>query len=83
MRKPLIAVFMVSSVLLSCGISQAANTHQTNQKEICKKPPEPPKDKDGKPLPPPDGKKTPVGKDGKPLPPPDGCIPPEFDKSSN
>ena len=36
-----------------------------------KRPPEPPKGKDGKPLPPPDGKRMepPKGKDGKPLPP--------------
>ena len=36
---------------------------------------EPPKGKDGRPLPPPDGKRPPEppkGKDGKPLPPPDG-----------
>jgi len=38
--------------------------------------PEPPKGKDGRPLPPPDGKRPPMGKDGRPLPPPDGKMPP-------
>ncbi|WP_180248811.1 hypothetical protein [Klebsiella variicola] len=83
MRKSLIAIFTAASVLLTCGISQASDTYQSNQKETCKKPSEPPKDKDGKPIPPPDGKKPPVGKDCKPLPPPDGCLPPQQDKPSN
>ena len=47
---------------------------------------EPPKGKDGKPLPPPDGKRPPEppkGKDGKPLPPPDGKRPPEPPKGKD
>ena len=68
MLKSLIAIFTAASVLLSSKVT-------------CQKPPEPPKDKDGKPLPPPEGKKPPTGSDGKPLPPPDGCKPPEHDKT--
>ena len=54
------------------------------EKEL--KPKEPPKDKDGRPLPPPNGKKPPEppkDKDGRPLPPPNGKKPPEPPKGKD
>lgn len=56
-------------------IDKELKTKHETGKPDGKRPPEPPKDKDGKPLPPPDGKRPPEppkDKDGKPLPPPDG-----------
>jgi hypothetical protein len=78
MKKLLISVLMVIP-LFSVSV-HAQDNATTDAKVTCKRPPLPPKDKDGKPLPPPkpqDGHpQPPMGKDGKPLPPPDGCLPP-------
>ena len=66
-------------------VSQDTNDKQPPKMKNGEQPPEPTKDKDGNPLPPPDGKNVqgadhngqtppepPKDKDGKPLPPPDG-----------
>ena len=66
-------------------VSQDTSDKQLPKMKNGEQPPEPPKDKDGNPLPPPDGKNVqsadhngqtppepPKDKDGKPLPPPDG-----------
>lgn len=79
MKKILLAI---STVLIFAG-AQAQATEQPAAKQAvtCKKPPEPPKDKSGKPLPPPNNDNSqhepPKDKNGKPLPPPDGCEPPQ------
>ncbi|ENZ7198227.1 hypothetical protein ACG755_005636 [Klebsiella variicola] len=83
MQKLLIAIFTATSVLLITPVHTvlALQTKNDGSKATCQQPPEPPKDKDGKPLPPPEGKKPSTGSDGKPLPPPNGCKPPENDKT--
>lgn len=83
MQKSLIAIFTATSFLLITPAYTvlASENQNDSSKATCQKPPEPPKDKDGKPLPPPEGKKPPTESDGKPLPPPNGCKPPENDKT--
>ncbi|HED1713918.1 TPA: hypothetical protein ACYSCA_005107 [Klebsiella variicola] len=83
MKKSVIAIFAAASVLLATPAftALASEAQNDSSKATCQKTPEPPKDKNGKPLPPPDGKAPPTGKDGKPLPPPNGCKPPENEKT--
>ena len=72
-------------VLAASNSADTSYIQQVSQDTNDKQPPEPPKDKDGNPLPPPDGKNVqgadhngqtppepPKDKDGKPLPPSDG-----------
>lgn len=70
MKQLLIATFTAVLVLLVTPAYTvlASEAQNDSSKVTCQKPPEPPKDKDGKPLPPPAGKKPPTGSDGKPLP---------------
>lgn len=70
MQKSLIAIFTATSFLLITPAYTvlASENQNDSSKATCQKPPEPPKDKDGKPLPPPEGKKPPTESDGKPLP---------------
>lgn len=75
MCKFAIVLLAAASAMFTFASVQAAEPAPTTYQVDCKKPPEPPKGSDGKPLPPPEGKQPPMGKDGKPLPPPDGCKP--------
>ncbi|MBT0728492.1 hypothetical protein HGT73_14185 [Rosenbergiella australiborealis] len=72
-----IASAMALTTVFGFSIAHADDKTVTPHSITCKKPPAPPKDVNGKPLPPPKGNKPPMGKDSKPLPPPkEGCIPP-------
>lgn len=86
-----VAIVLLSTLFTT--MPGLADTAQPSATTPCKKM-TPPLDKDGKPLPPPDGQKgeppaPPTDKDGKPLPPPDGkkpggdCAPPPADKAAS
>ncbi|MWP60443.1 hypothetical protein GQN26_26040 [Escherichia coli] len=76
MNRMMIAALTAAGMLLSVSVTQAAEPPALPKKVDCRKPSEPPKGKDGKPLPPPDSKFKDGKKGSRPVPPPDGCTPP-------
>lgn len=83
--KKILSLAMLGAYIFSANVQVNAATFNENkvavEKNDKKNPPEPPKDENGKPLPPPDKKfdknndkkppEPPKDKDGKPLPPPE------------